>query len=455
MSLGRPTVPQELAYWNYSSTKFDVKSLSKFTMKLSIQKTIFYVSLRCSVFATALVPLATTAAPGDLYVAGGVTEGRGVYRFTPDGTRNVVFSGEEPGALAFDARGNLYLGRSAETCPPSFPPVEGCTKEPAVILRLTPNGTQSTFATVDSISIYAMAFDGAGNLFVSTGPGILKFAPDGTRSRFASQLDGVWPLAFDSSGNLYAAVNPIGPSSILRFAPDGTSSTFVAFSGPGSSVTALAFSAEGDLFAKRGDSILRIRPDGTSTTFAEDQFAPTLAFDSTGNLFAGQNATAEDEPAIIEFRPDGTSRTFAFGVLLPTAFAFEPVVEKLHNLSARGLVQTGDNVLIAGFILGGNALTNNAVVVRAVGPSLSNAGITNPLSDPTLEIRNSAGELIATNNDWQDRQQAELTAIGLSPGHARDSAIYALLPAGAYTAIVRGVGNATGTAVVEIYNVRK
>ena len=84
------------------------------------------------------------------------------------------------------------------------------------------------------------------------------------------------------------------------------------------------------------------------------------------------------DPAIVKFTPAGTKTTFAFGPLAPYALAFEPITEKLRNISARALVQGGENVLIAGLVVGGNALANNGVILRAIGPSLSTYGIANP-----------------------------------------------------------------------------
>jgi hypothetical protein len=121
------------------------------------------------------------------------------------------------------------------------------------------------------------------------------------------------------------------------------------------------------------------------------------------------------------------------------------------NISARGLVQTGDNVMIVGFILTGNHPAK--IVVRALGPSLSAAGISNRLNDPQLELRNSQGTRIAWNNDWKANANAlGVQATGVAPNDGRESAILATLPAGSYTAIVRGAGNnPTGSAVVEAY----
>ncbi len=119
---------------------------------------------------------------------------------------------------------------------------------------------------------------------------------------------------------------------------------------------------------------------------------------------------------------------------------------KLANISARGLVQTGDNVMIGGFILSGANDAN--VIVRAMGPSLPVPG---KLADPSLELFDRNGTSIAMNDNWGDTQQAEITATGIPPNDQRESAIVATLSPGAYTAIVRGVNETTGVALVEVY----
>ena len=123
---------------------------------------------------------------------------------------------------------------------------------------------------------------------------------------------------------------------------------------------------------------------------------------------------------------------------------------KLVNISARGDVGTGDNVLISGFIIGD--VESATVVVRALGPSLISFGVSNPLSDPVLTIYDSKGAVIATNDNWHDGNNAiDIQRKGLSPPNALDSAIVLHLPAGKYTAIVRGANGATGNALAEVY----
>ena len=123
------------------------------------------------------------------------------------------------------------------------------------------------------------------------------------------------------------------------------------------------------------------------------------------------------------------------------------------NVSARAFVQSGDNVLIGGFIVGGSTLLNNLVAIRALGPSLSGSGVAANLPNPTLELRDASGAIIATNDNWQDTQKSAILASGLAPSDVHESTILIRLPAGEYTATVRSANDSTGVALVEIYNV--
>ena len=124
----------------------------------------------------------------------------------------------------------------------------------------------------------------------------------------------------------------------------------------------------------------------------------------------------------------------------------------LANVSTRGFVGTGDNIIIGGLIIGESGGTT-AVVLRALGPSLSNAGIADPLLDPTLEVHTANGSTLATNDDWRNDFRAKnVDAVHLGPSDDRESALYETLTPGNYTAIVRGKNNATGIAVVEVYD---
>jgi hypothetical protein len=126
---------------------------------------------------------------------------------------------------------------------------------------------------------------------------------------------------------------------------------------------------------------------------------------------------------------------------------------KLANIATRGFVETDNNVMIGGLIVGPAGGLNAKAVVRAIGPSLSNFGINGTLQDPTLDLVNGNGVIIRSNDNWKISQRAELEALGLQPSDDRESALVETLAPGNYTAVVRGAGNTTGVSLVEVYNV--
>ena len=126
---------------------------------------------------------------------------------------------------------------------------------------------------------------------------------------------------------------------------------------------------------------------------------------------------------------------------------------KLANISTRAFVEANDNVLIGGIIGGGNGSQRN-VLIRAVGPSLTQFGVPNALQDPLLELHDKDGNLIATNDDWQSDQKDAIQATGVAPTNTKESAILATLLPTNYTAIVKGVNKTTGVALVEVYHLR-
>lgn len=127
-------------------------------------------------------------------------------------------------------------------------------------------------------------------------------------------------------------------------------------------------------------------------------------------------------------------------------------VSTLANTSTRGFVQTGDDVLIGGFIIGNGG--SETVVVRAIGPSLAEAGVVNPLADPTLDLYDANGALILSDDNWRDSQESLIQSTSLAPTNDAESAIIRSLEAGSYTAIVRGKDGGTGVALVEVYNLQ-
>jgi sugar lactone lactonase YvrE len=379
------------------------------------------------------------AAAGDLFVVD--SSAGAIVKYNPAGTKTTFLGGfTTPTGIAFDSKGNIFV---ADGNPGS-----------STISKITPTGIKTLFASGFSIP-QALAFDNSGNLFVSdTLAGtITKISPTGTKTPFASGLGAPVGLAFDKAGNLYEADNNTGQ--IFKFTPGGTKTPFA--SGLGDPF-GLAFDSGGTLFVSSSNAgtVRKVSAAGTVTPFASALGAPRgIAFDSTGNLYVGD---AGSPSAIYLFTPAGSKSTFAggqgAGTGNPWFIAFDPVLHTLLNISTRAFVQGGDNTLIGGFIVGGNGLVNGTIVARAIGPSLSAFGVPTPLQDPTLELRDAAGALVAQNDDWRSSQQAQIQALGLAPSNDHESALVTTLAAGNYTAIVRGFDNTTGNALVEVYNLQ-
>jgi len=134
----------------------------------------------------------------------------------------------------------------------------------------------------------------------------------------------------------------------------------------------------------------------------------------------------------------------------------QAVDSDLANLSTRGFVQTGDNVMIGGFTLGGTSNPTNTAV-RALGPSLASFGLTNLLADPTLELHNANGTIMVANDDWQSDpvSAALLMANGLAPSDPKEAGLFVTLaPPSQFTAVVAGKNGNVGIALVEIYNIK-
>jgi sugar lactone lactonase YvrE len=366
--------------------------------------------------------------------------------FTPNGVRSTFASGlPAPVGLAFDSAGNLFVADLG----PGYP-------DTGRIYKFTSAGVRTTFA----LGLHypwrlALAFDSAGNLFVADGGAIYKFTPTGARTTFAT-LDSpliVYGLAFDSAGNLFVAaaggnlLNKTGK--IYKFTPTAVRTTFA------SSLVlplALAFDSAGNLFVADGGTgydiivgaaVYKFTPSGLRSTVASDILPNGLAIDSADNLFVSDGGN------ILKFTPSGVRTTFASRFV--TAMAFQPNAAQLLNISTRARVLTQDEVLIGGFIITG--AQNKTVIIRGIGPSLTAFGLAMPLADPTLELHDHTRALIASNDNWKDSQQSQISATGLAPSSDFESVILATLAPGAYTAVLRGKAMTTGTGLVEIYDV--
>jgi len=123
---------------------------------------------------------------------------------------------------------------------------------------------------------------------------------------------------------------------------------------------------------------------------------------------------------------------------------------RLLNISSRGFAGAEDDVMIAGFIVGGGG-AQTRLIVRGVGPSLVESGVSDPLADPVLEVRDVQGTLLATNDNWRDTQQAEIEATTLAPQNEFESVTALWAAPGVYIATLQGNGGGTGVGVLEVY----
>src|SRR5437763_5631294 len=181
---------------------------------------------------------------------------------------------------------------------------------------------------------------------------------------------------------------------------------------------------------------------------------------------SGHAPTAASESAIIANLQPGNYTAIvrgvsnANGVGLVEGYDLSPVASSnLSNISTRSFVQTGEHVMIGGFIVQGSG--TKRVIIRAIGPELTQYGVPDALANPTLELHDGGGALVASNDNWRTtiiggiiiaNQVRDIRNSGYAPGDGRESAIIADLPPGNYTAIVRGVNNMTGVGLVEVYD---
>jgi len=205
------------------------------------------------------------------------------------------------------------------------------------------------------------------------------------------------------------------------------------------------------------DPVLELHGPGGFVTITNNNWRDTQEQEI---IATGVPPTSDLESAIVVTLDPGSYTAIVSGNENGTGVALVEIYDlsagataKLGNISTRGFVGTGTDIIIAGFILG-NGTSPDLIVARGIGPSLANSGLSGVLPDPTLELRDSNGAVLFSNNNWQDdpTQAAIITAVGLAPSNNLESAIAAPLPPGAYTALLAGVNAQTGLGAVEIYD---
>jgi hypothetical protein len=228
----------------------------------------------------------------------------------------------------------------------------------------------------------------------------------------------------------HVAVRALGPSLISQFVPNPLQDPVIELYRGNQLV------ATNDNWGDDANSAAALRNDGLAPNYPAESGLDTTLFAGTYTVVVHGKGSATGA-AVVEVYELSDLHTGGPANNLP-------------NISTRAFVQTGDDALIGGITIGRGELPTR-VVARAIGPSLATAGIANPLPDPTLELRDSHGILLASNDDWKDTQQTAIQSTGLAPQNNAESAILTRLGPGAYTAIMRGKSTSTGIGLVELY----
>lgn len=202
------------------------------------------------------------------------------------------------------------------------------------------------------------------------------------------------------------------------------------------------------------DPVLELHRSDGSVITSNDNWKESQQAEIEAAGFAPENdlesaIIATLDPAAYTAIVSGKNATS--GVGLVEAYDLDATADsQVVNISTRGFVESGSNVMIGGFILGNGTGTTN-LVIRGLGPSLTAAGVVGALADPTLELHDGDGAVVMSNDNWRDSQPCELEDTGLQPLDDLEAAMIVTLPTGAYTAIVTGKGGGTGVGLVELY----
>jgi hypothetical protein len=378
--------------------------------------------------------------------------------WSPDGSK-IVFSSTIDGPLPpHGSAGDLYLMNADGSNVIRLTNATAADISPA----WSPDGTKIAFTRVNGndYEVWVMDADGSNQINLTNHPardGIIGFcwSPDGGKIAFSTDRDGdteIYLMGADGSGQTNLTNRP-GRDGEPDWSPDGTKIVFRSF--------VEEPQQDSDIYVMDANGANQVRlthpspdaddwpawsPDGTKIAFTRSLPGNREIFvmDANGsNQVNLTNNPAPDRKPDWERIPVGAT---------PTPPPTPGPAARALNLSTRMRVQTGDNVGIGGFIITGSGSKN--VLLRAIGPSLTQSGVPNALADPLLALHGPGGFATITNNNWRDDpiQEALIKGTGIPPTHDLESAIYATLPPGAYTAIVSGLNNTSGVALVEVYD---
>jgi hypothetical protein len=287
----------------------------------------------------------------------------------------------------------------------------------------------------------------------------VNFPQPGIYTLLLSANDGVHTVAYDALLVHVTTRASLGDISTRVHVQSGQSVSIGGFIIASSAVKNVIVRAMGPSLADAGvqgwlaDPILELRDSGGTLLQANDNWKDTQEQIIRDTMLAPSNDLesaifASLQPGVYTAIVGGKNSTTGIGLV--EIYDLQPSpTSKLANISTRGSVGSGQNVMIGGLILLGPDPAR--ILFRAIGPSLVVAGIQSALADPQIDLFDAEGARIATNNNWKDSQQEAIQATGVAPSDDAESAILADLNPGNYTAVVSGVNGGTGTALVEAY----
>jgi uncharacterized repeat protein (TIGR03803 family) len=428
---------------------------------------------------------------GTTYTGGAANRGT-VFRFSPSGELHTLasFAGENgsyPTAGLVEASNGSFYGMTNGT---SFSPLS-----PAAVFEAKQDGQLLAAHRFANPSVAAARLSelvqAPQGIYGIAPPNpaerdltIFRFTPGGALSEIGRieerELRLPSPgLTLASDGNFYAAL-PFDHTArgyggrIVRVTPDGIISTIAALDAShgtpntrlvqtgdgafyGTTVFGLDRGLGGTIYRARllAPRISRISPaapvPGDEIVISGEGLSGVTAVNVGGQpaSFSIDSATKITAKVPAGAAGNATSVTASTGMAIFPSGSVPPA--RALNISTRALVGTGDDAMIGGIIISGGG--PKKVMVRAVGPSLTAAGVAGALADPTLQVYNAAGELVGANDDWVHSEQSQaISETGIAPTDGRESAVIANLQAGNYTAVLRGAGDTSGVALVELYD---
>ncbi len=383
---------------------------------------------------------------------GTTTDIAGSLTSTPSSTFRVELFASNPDPLSLPAEGQQFLGFANVTT--------DANGNGSISVSLSVSVANGRFVT-------ATATDAVGNTSeFSAGILVPTQAPTPTPTATATATPMATPTA---TATATATATPTAtPTNALNistrarvdtgdgvaiggFIVSGNASKKVAVRGLGPSLA--RFNLSGLLL----DPVLELRQANGSLILKTDNWKDNQRVQIEGSIYQPTDdresvIVATLQPAAYTATLSGSGQTTGIGTV--EIYDNDPEADsQLANISTRGFVQTGDSVMIGGFMLG-LGTSNVQVAVRGLGPSLSQFGLSNLLADPTLELHDSNGATLASNDDWQSDpvSAGQLTANGLALPNSKEAGIFTSLPPGAFTAILAGKNGGVGIGLVEIYN---